>query len=165
MLRPVLPVRLRLVQDAAPSATVREHPVVKDVDDSELLSAIRAGEDWAASAFCRRVQPQVMTRTLLRSSRACRHCTRPPISTPVLARVKDKPQLLVATSNGVEGVNPEDGKVVWSCQGSGDTVSPVLGGGVVYSDNGRGGMGAAVDPTGTIAVPAVNRHKCVPCRS
>ena len=31
----------------------------------------------------------------------------------------------------------------------GDTVSPVLGGGLVYFDSGRGGPGVAVDPTGT----------------
>ena len=31
----------------------------------------------------------------------------------------------------------------------GDTVSPVLAGGLVYADSGRGGPGVAVDPTGT----------------
>src|SRR5207237_2996774 len=30
----------------------------------------------------------------------------------------------------------------------GDTVTPVLGGGLVYVDSGRGGPGIAVDPTG-----------------
>ena len=78
-------------------------------------------------------------------------------STPVLVRIKDRPQLLVAASNGVQGVNPDDGKLLWWCQGAGDTVSPVLGGGVVYCDTGRGGMGVAVDPTGTGDVTQTHR--------
>jgi outer membrane protein assembly factor BamB len=69
-------------------------------------------------------------------------------STPVLVRLRDKPLLLVAASNQVQGVDPEDGKVLWSCQAAGDTASPVLGGGLVYCDGGRGGMGVAVEPGG-----------------
>ena len=86
-------------------------------------------------------------------------------STPVVVRVKDKPLLLVAANEAVQGVNPEDGKVLWWCQGSGDTVSPVLGGGLVYCDNGRGGKGVAVDPTGTGDVTKTHRkwkHDSVP---
>lgn len=70
-------------------------------------------------------------------------------STPVLAKVGDKPQLLVAASNALQGVDPDTGKVLWTCEAKGDTVSPVLGGGLVYLDSGRGGTGIAVDPTGT----------------
>jgi outer membrane protein assembly factor BamB len=69
-------------------------------------------------------------------------------STPVLVRIKDEPQLLVAASNAVQGVCPEDGKVLWWCQAAGDTASPVLGDGVAYCDSGRGGPGTAVDPRG-----------------
>ena len=70
-------------------------------------------------------------------------------STPVVAEIAGKKQLLVAASNALEGVDPTNGKVLWSCKASGDTVSPVLGGGLVYLDSGRGGSaGIAVDPTG-----------------
>jgi outer membrane protein assembly factor BamB len=69
-------------------------------------------------------------------------------STPVLVRINDSPQLLVAASSAVEGVDPENGKLLWWCKGAGDTVSPVMADGVVYCDGGRGGMGVAVDPTG-----------------
>jgi outer membrane protein assembly factor BamB len=70
-------------------------------------------------------------------------------STPVIAEVGGKKQLLVAASNAVEGLDPDNGKVLWTCKASGDTVSPVLGGGLVYLDSGRGGSGLAVDPTGS----------------
>lgn len=70
-------------------------------------------------------------------------------STPVLATVGDKRQLLMSTSNGIQGVDPANGKLLWWCQAKGDTVSPVFGSGVVYCDSGRGGPGVAVDPTGT----------------
>lgn len=71
-------------------------------------------------------------------------------STPVIAEIGGKKQLLVAASNALQGVDPDNGKVIWTCNASGDTVSPVFGGGLVYLDSGRGGSaGVAVDPTGT----------------
>ena len=66
----------------------------------------------------------------------------------MLAEIGGKKQLLVASSNAVQGVDPANGKVLWTCGASGDTVSPVPGGGLVYLDSGRGGTGVAVDPTG-----------------
>ena len=71
--------------------------------------------------------------------------------------VGDRTQLLVAASNAVQGVDPADGKVLWSCAGKGDTVSPVFANGVVYCDCGRGGPGVAVDPTGSGDVTATHR--------
>jgi outer membrane protein assembly factor BamB len=75
-------------------------------------------------------------------------------STPVLAEVKGKTQLLAAAASAVQGLDPATGETIWSGglperARIGDTVSPVLAGGVVYCDSGRGGPGAAVDPTGT----------------
>ncbi|QDU19189.1 PQQ-binding-like beta-propeller repeat protein [Urbifossiella limnaea] len=70
-------------------------------------------------------------------------------STPVVATVGGKQQLLVSASNAVQGVDPATGKVLWTCDARGDTVTPVLAGGLVYADSGRGGPGLAVDPTGT----------------
>jgi outer membrane protein assembly factor BamB len=74
-------------------------------------------------------------------------------STPVLAEVKGKTQLLVASAVAVQGLDPDSGETIWSCGPGdktriGDTLSPVLAGGVVYCDSGRGGPGIAVDPTG-----------------
>jgi outer membrane protein assembly factor BamB len=74
-------------------------------------------------------------------------------STPVVADVKGKKQLLVASAYAVQGLDPDKGDTIWSCglgdkSRVGDTVSPVLAGGVVYCDSGRGGPGIAADPTG-----------------
>jgi outer membrane protein assembly factor BamB len=69
-------------------------------------------------------------------------------STPVVATIGGKPQLLVSASNAIQGVDPTNGKVIWWCDAKGDTVSPVFGGDLVYCDSGRGGPGFAVDPTG-----------------
>lgn len=69
-------------------------------------------------------------------------------STPVLVTVKGKPQLLIASSGAVEGVDPANGKTLWWAKNRGDATTPAFGGGLVYSDNGRGGSGIAVDPTG-----------------
>jgi outer membrane protein assembly factor BamB len=78
-------------------------------------------------------------------------------STPVLARIKDQTQLLMAASDSVQGLDPNTGKVLWWCSGKGDTVSPVHGGGVVYLDSGRGGSAVAVDPTGEGDVTKTHR--------
>ena len=78
-------------------------------------------------------------------------------STPVLAEIGGKTELLVAASGALQGVDPSDGTVLWSCQGQGDTASPVLAGGVIYVDSGRGSRGVAVDPTGTGDVAKTHR--------
>jgi outer membrane protein assembly factor BamB len=85
-------------------------------------------------------------------------------STPVLADVKGRAQLLVGSAFAVQGLDPDNGDTLWSCGSGdrtparvGDTVSPVLAGGVVYCDSGRGGPGVAVDPTGAGDVTATHR--------
>lgn len=70
-------------------------------------------------------------------------------STPLLARIKDRAQLLVGASDALQGLDPDNGQVLWWAAARGDTVSPVLGAGVVYLDSGRGGPGVAVEPTGS----------------
>jgi outer membrane protein assembly factor BamB len=77
-------------------------------------------------------------------------------STPVLARIKGRTQLLVAASNAVQGLDPATGKVRWWCRAWGDTASPVYGGGLVYCDSGRGNPGVAVDPDGQGDVTQTN---------
>ncbi len=72
-------------------------------------------------------------------------------STPLLAVVKGKLQLLTATHNGPHGLDPTTGETIWSFSDSkqiGDTVTPTYRDGIVYVDSGRGSMGVAVDATG-----------------
>jgi outer membrane protein assembly factor BamB len=84
-------------------------------------------------------------------------------STPTLAEVKGKTQLLVASAAALQGLDPETGETLWSCASGdkpariGDTVSPILAGGLVYADSGRGGPGIAVDPTGTGDITKTHR--------
>ena len=76
-------------------------------------------------------------------------------STPVVIQVNDKPQLLVLASgikvsdDALQSIDPNDGHRLWWCRGAGDASSPAYGSGIVYFDSGRGGMGVAVDPTGS----------------
>jgi outer membrane protein assembly factor BamB len=73
-------------------------------------------------------------------------------STPLLTKVNDKLQLITATSNGPHGLDPASGDTLWSFQASnqvGDTVTPIVRDGLLYVDSGRGGMGIAVDATGS----------------
>jgi outer membrane protein assembly factor BamB len=70
-------------------------------------------------------------------------------STPVLVEVKGRPQLLVSASGALQGIDPADGTVLWSCRNPGDVPSPAYGAGLVFCDSGRGGPAVAVDPTGT----------------
>jgi outer membrane protein assembly factor BamB len=69
-------------------------------------------------------------------------------STPVLADVAGKSQLLVAASGALQGVDPENGQLIWWCKADGDASSPVYAGNIAYVDNGRGSNGIAVDITG-----------------
>lgn len=73
-------------------------------------------------------------------------------STPLLAKVGPKMQLLTATHNGPQGLDPATGDVLWFFQQGnqiGDTVTPTCRDGLVYVDSGRGSMGVAVDATGS----------------
>ena len=74
--------------------------------------------------------------------------------TPVLLTLQGKPQVVIVASGigvnpeGVQGFDPADGKRIWWCKGAGDASSPAFGGGILYTDSGRGGGGTAFDPTG-----------------
>lgn len=69
-------------------------------------------------------------------------------STPVMAEIDGRLQMLVSASNVLQGLNPADGSVLWWCNSSGDVCSPVASKGLVYTDSGRGGMGMIVEPRG-----------------
>lgn len=76
-------------------------------------------------------------------------------STPVIIQVNDKPQMLLLasgmgqTDDALQSLDPTNGKLLWWCRGEGDASSPAYGQGLVYFDDGRGGTGVAVDPTGS----------------
>jgi outer membrane protein assembly factor BamB len=78
-------------------------------------------------------------------------------SAPLLIDVKGKPQLILSSSNAIQGVDPANGKIIWWCNNPGDVTTPVYGNGVVYCDSARGGPGVAVDPTGEGDVTKTHR--------
>lgn len=76
-------------------------------------------------------------------------------STPVKIDVEGKPQLVIVASGGgesdrgIQSLDPRNGEVVWWCRGGGEAASAAFGAGIVYCDNGRGGPGIAIDPSGS----------------
>ncbi|MEY2408438.1 MAG: hypothetical protein QOF48_1108 [Verrucomicrobiota bacterium] len=70
-------------------------------------------------------------------------------STPAIVTVRGKKQMLVSASNAIQGLDPATGDVLWWCAAPGDAASPAFGGGLVFSDSGRGGKAVCVEPTGT----------------
>ncbi|OHB67779.1 MAG: hypothetical protein A2Y77_05720 [Planctomycetes bacterium RBG_13_62_9] len=75
-------------------------------------------------------------------------------STPLIIQIDNKPQMLLVASgmeeagDALQSLDPANGKLLWWCRGEGDASSPAYGQGLVYFDDGRGGTGVAVDPTG-----------------
>jgi outer membrane protein assembly factor BamB len=78
--------------------------------------------------------------------------------TPVLTKVNDRSQLLISATQALQGVDPNNGKVIWFCKwgrGIWPVASPVMAKGLVYCMGGRGGHpGLIVDPAGTGDVTA-----------
>lgn len=76
-------------------------------------------------------------------------------STPVKIEVGGKPQLVIVASGGgesdrgIQGLDPRNGEALWWCRGGGEASSAAFGAGIVYCDNGRGGPGIAIDPSGS----------------
>lgn len=70
-------------------------------------------------------------------------------STPLLAKVGDIDVLLVPAAHALQGIDPNNGSVLWWALGKGDVCTPVMAGTLVYSDDGRGGAGLCVDTTGS----------------
>ncbi len=83
-------------------------------------------------------------------------------STPVLAEINGRTQMLVSASNALQGLDPTDGRIIWSCAAQGDAASPAFGDGLVFSDSGRGGKAVCVDPTGTGDVTATHLRWTIP---
>ena len=72
-------------------------------------------------------------------------------STPVIAKVAGKMQMFVAATSALQGLDPANGAVLWTCPSPGDAASPAFDGTRIYSDSGRGGKAVCVEPgTGKI---------------
>jgi outer membrane protein assembly factor BamB len=70
------------------------------------------------------------------------------MATPAVLRIGGRDQL-IHMAGGMQGLDPDTGEPRWSCRAPSGQSSPVFGGGLIYTDAGRGGReGAAVDPTG-----------------
>jgi RNA polymerase sigma factor (sigma-70 family) len=76
------------------------------------------------------------------------------MSTPALIRAGGRTQL-IHFADGIQGLDPATGELIWSCRVSTDWASPVYGNGILYADAGTQtyspygtGTGAAIDPTG-----------------
>jgi outer membrane protein assembly factor BamB len=83
-------------------------------------------------------------------------------STPVIAPIGGRPQMLVAASKALQGLDPASGQILWWCPAPGDAASPAYDGKLVYSDSGRGGKGVCVDPTGADNVSETHVRWTVP---
>jgi outer membrane protein assembly factor BamB len=83
-------------------------------------------------------------------------------TTPVIVTVASKPQMLVSATSALQGLDPMNGSLIWWCTAQGDSSSPAYGGGLVFSDSGRGGKAVCVDPTGMGDVSKTNVKWRVP---
>jgi outer membrane protein assembly factor BamB len=83
-------------------------------------------------------------------------------STPVIVRIGGRPQMLVSASGAIQGLDPSNGRILWWCEAQGDASSPAFGGGLVFSDSGRGGRGVCVDPGGSGDVTKTHLKWTVP---
>jgi outer membrane protein assembly factor BamB len=78
------------------------------------------------------------------------------MATPAIVRIGGRSQL-IHMAGGVQGMDPATGELLWFCHAPFGQSSPVVGGGLVYGDAGRGGKeGAAVDLMGEGDVSKTN---------
>ena len=69
-------------------------------------------------------------------------------STPVFVTVRGGKQMLVSAANAVQGLDPDNGRIIWWCAAQGDASSPAFDGSRTFSDSGRGGRAVCVDANG-----------------
>ncbi len=79
--------------------------------------------------------------------------------TPALIEVGGKTQLIVNASDALQGIDPDNGDLIWWCTGKvgfGDSVA--FGGGLVFAQSGAGGdsLAVCVDPSGRGDVTKTN---------
>jgi outer membrane protein assembly factor BamB len=68
-------------------------------------------------------------------------------ASPLLLPINGQRQLIVASGNVLEGLNPADGATIWSFKRRMGDLTPVYGSGLLFTDS-PGGPGLAIDPTG-----------------
>ncbi|MCE9531894.1 MAG: PQQ-binding-like beta-propeller repeat protein [Planctomycetes bacterium] len=69
-------------------------------------------------------------------------------TTPILIKVNDKTQMVIASSKGPQGLDPTDGKIIWNCAANGFGASPAFRAGLLYMDSGANGASLVVDTSG-----------------
>ena len=90
-------------------------------------------------------------------------------STPIFMKVDGRDQMIYAGNKATQGLDPATGKVLWWASWGGgwlgESSSPVQGGGLIYTDNGRGGGGVVLKPGGAGDVSKTNVKAVVGCKS
>jgi outer membrane protein assembly factor BamB len=76
-------------------------------------------------------------------------------ASPILVPIDGKPQLIVSSSNIVEGLNPADGTTIWSFKRRSGDLSPLFSNGLLFTDA-PGGPAIAIDPHGQGDVTKTN---------
>jgi outer membrane protein assembly factor BamB len=69
-------------------------------------------------------------------------------TTPLLIRVKDRPQMVIAGAEMLQGLDPAGGEPIWWCKTPGFGESPIAAGGLVYTSKGGNEPAMLVDPSG-----------------
>jgi outer membrane protein assembly factor BamB len=59
-------------------------------------------------------------------------------ATPALLQISNKTQL-IHNAGGIQGIDPANGDLLWSCRAESSHSSVTFGGGLLYVDAGRGG--------------------------
>ena len=80
-------------------------------------------------------------------------------STPVVATLDGRKQILVSLPHHVNAYNPDDGKIIWTCDGLDKLAytSPVIGDGIVVAMGGYHGPALGVKVQGTGDITESNR--------
>src|SRR5207247_689905 len=80
-------------------------------------------------------------------------------STPVIAHIGNRDELIMSWPNAVKAYNPRTGKELWTCDGMGKLsyTSPLVSGDTVVAMSGFGGPYLAVKAGGSGDVTATNR--------
>jgi outer membrane protein assembly factor BamB len=90
-------------------------------------------------------------------------------STPIIMKVDGKDQMIYGGNKATQGLDPATGKVLWWATWGGgwlgESSSPVCGGGLIYTDNGRGGGGVILKPGGAGDVSKTNVKALAACKS
>ncbi len=77
-------------------------------------------------------------------------------SSPILLPIGGKPQLILAGSNVLQGLDPATGEPIWWSKSVGFGQTPAYGSGLLYADRGGNELAVCVDPTGKGDVTQTN---------